>query len=733
MAWNKRYRVPFQSFTGTQYMVYIYEQTVGELVTLTGSDNPFETQEDQSDDIFTPIRSQTGYLRIIDETGGNLLEQLMPSNNTEKLVRVYAGTWNVDTFTDVNLVWQGFLCAEVFTQPWDGSKKMLEFPVKSVLAAMEDVTLTESNIGTRTRIAGYIVNAFTALDVQPSEVVCISNLDDVAYDMLSIFVSPETFFSEEQVNNQGDTYFEHVGKSYAEVLSSIASLYGMMLREFDGKLYVVMYDNGRGKIGLARIPWLTMQSIAAGSQTTITMLGVPEVNVLDAIDFCGDKNLASFMQGWKSATVTLGIGGLPFGISLPPTSETDDAPIEFECHNGKLYVQPHGPRDLVEDFYYYEYSRDTLIGGSDYATMVQKTLINGYSSNPYASADTHLFTGAFPCRWFYQTETERVVLKNGLYFNTQYQTSANSGINPQRNSLYTISSPIELDAFDGWLRVDFKLHNLVWFGNGTGSDTYYFDDANQAIGADVNSEVYLALRVGDKWWNRTQNAWVDGETSSPQFDNFFFVNVKNDTINTNKTEDMNIDEDDGFFIPVTESLIGDVSLYMMNYIPVSTGNPPAYRYCYTHILTDLEVTHIRPISITASSRGSNNYRKDILLSGFSEAKEVKLSVGTMNNNLPSPCFIKRDATTYAEGARYYMEQNVTLDERQEMNLLERMVVHYGQVRRAFTAQNRYTYNPLATYKMPEMRYVYDSRKFFGVEANRKWRDDIQEVKFIEVT
>ena len=732
MAWNKRYRVPFQSFTGTQYMVYIYEQTVGDVVTLTGSDNPFETQEDQSDDIFTPIRSQTGYLRVIDETGGNLLEQLMPANNTEKLVRVYAGIWNVGTFTDVDLVWQGFLCAEVFTQPWDGSKKMLEFPVKSVLSAMEDVTLTESNIGTRTRIAGYIVNAFTALDVQPNEVVCISNLDDVAYDMLSIFVSPETFFSEEQVNNQGDTYFEHVGKSYAEVLSSIASLYGMMLREFDGKLYVVMYDNGRGKIGLARIPWLTMQSIAAGSQTTITMLGVPEVNVLDAIDFCGDKNLASFMQGGKSATVTLGIGGLAFGISLPPTSETADAPSEFECHNGKLYVQPHGPRDLVEDFYYFEYSRDTMIGGSDYATMVQKTLVNGYSSNPYASADTHLFTGAFPCRWFYQTETERVVLKNGLYLNTQYKTSASS-FTPEQNSLYTISSPIELDALDGWLRVDFKLHNLVWFANGTGSDSYYFDDANQEIGEDVDSRVSLALRVGNKWWSRTENAWVDGETPSPQFDNFFFVNVKNDTINTNKTEDMNIDEDDGFFIPVTESLIGDVSLYVLNYIPVSNGNQPYYRYCYTHILTNLEVTHIRPISITASSRGSNNYRKDILLSGFSEAKEVKLSVGTMNNNLPSPCFIKRDATTYAEGARYYMEQGVTIDERQEMNLLERMVVHYGQVRRAFTAQNRYTYNPVATYKMPEMRYVYDSRKFFGVEANRKWRDDIQEVKFIEVT
>ena len=43
MAWYKRYRVPFQSFGGTQYMVYIYEQTSGNVVTLTGAAEPFVT------------------------------------------------------------------------------------------------------------------------------------------------------------------------------------------------------------------------------------------------------------------------------------------------------------------------------------------------------------------------------------------------------------------------------------------------------------------------------------------------------------------------------------------------------------------------------------------------------------------------------------------------------------------------------------------------------------------
>ena len=94
MAWYKRYRVPFASIGDIQYMIYIYERTSGNLVTLIGADEPFETQEKDSDDIFTPIREQTGYIRVIDDSGGTLLEQIMPSNNTEKLVRVYTGTWN---------------------------------------------------------------------------------------------------------------------------------------------------------------------------------------------------------------------------------------------------------------------------------------------------------------------------------------------------------------------------------------------------------------------------------------------------------------------------------------------------------------------------------------------------------------------------------------------------------------------------------------------------------------
>ncbi len=60
MAWNIHWQCCFQSLGGTQYAVNIYEQDYdGSIVQLIGSDKPFVTQEDDDDDVFTPIRTQT--------------------------------------------------------------------------------------------------------------------------------------------------------------------------------------------------------------------------------------------------------------------------------------------------------------------------------------------------------------------------------------------------------------------------------------------------------------------------------------------------------------------------------------------------------------------------------------------------------------------------------------------------------------------------------------------------
>lgn len=51
----------------TLYTVSIYKDYyTGDPTELIGAANPFETQEDDSEDVFKPVRTQSGYLRIVD-------------------------------------------------------------------------------------------------------------------------------------------------------------------------------------------------------------------------------------------------------------------------------------------------------------------------------------------------------------------------------------------------------------------------------------------------------------------------------------------------------------------------------------------------------------------------------------------------------------------------------------------------------------------------------------------
>ena len=731
MAWYKRYSVPFQSFKGKQYVVNIYEQSNGSVVTLTGAEEPFMTQEEESDDIFTPIRTQTGYLRVIDETqAGNLLEMLIPQNNVEKLVRLYLGHYNNGTFVEDRMMWHGFLCADVYTQPWDNQKKMLEFPVKSVLSAMEDVFLPENYLGDEINIAKVFVDAYTALQETPSSVYVINNLDDAETDFLNVRVEMAAFFTEETISNEAESHVEYIPSSFFDAITSVAKLYGIQVREHHGNLYLAMYDNGDGKIGNLQIPlWSNFVSIANGTPYHGSMIGVTETPLLDYVEFMGDNNTAGFVLGGKDAKVVVNLGGLTFGIELPSTDETADTPIEFQLYNGKLYVQPHPPRTLVEDFYYEYYSQGTQIGGSEYAVMVQKTLINGYTSNPYASENTYLYTGAFPCRWFCQTGTDQVVLKNGLYMNTQYRTSVNMGFDITPDVLYTITSKLKLKAADGWIRIDFEWHNLIWAQIHSGDDVrnYYFDDAAQELGHDVRSQVQVSVQVGDKFWNGTE--WV--ENGRPYLD-YVTLFITNNKINTNKTQDMNIAEDGGYYIPITEATDAQVSVHIMNFVPVSTSDS-VYRYCYSHILNDLEVSHVRSVSIVASQRGSNTYRKSILSKGFSDEKVVSTNIGTMNNNVPSSCFLKRTITQYIESLTYYADGGTTYTMRPEMNLLNRICAQFDRLRRTFIAIMQNPFSLSQTYDFFQIRFTYLGKKFFGVIKKNNWIDDKQEVKFIEVS
>ena len=106
----KNYSITFKSLrAGTVYTLNIGGGT-GDAVPLKGGAQPFVTQEDDSDDQFAPIRTQSGYIRIVDDgldANGNAFDwkDLIPQTNTSRPVTLTAGG---------TVVWQGFMQSQNF-------------------------------------------------------------------------------------------------------------------------------------------------------------------------------------------------------------------------------------------------------------------------------------------------------------------------------------------------------------------------------------------------------------------------------------------------------------------------------------------------------------------------------------------------------------------------------------------------------------------------------------------
>ena len=122
---------------GTLYTVNIYDANYsGNPIPLKPGANTFTTDEDMDEDLFTPVRTQTGYLRIIDDgkdANGNAFnwKDLVPANGTDHPVTLTHTEGNT-TIID----WQGFMQAQNFSGVLYGNPQEREFPVQCGLAAL---------------------------------------------------------------------------------------------------------------------------------------------------------------------------------------------------------------------------------------------------------------------------------------------------------------------------------------------------------------------------------------------------------------------------------------------------------------------------------------------------------------------------------------------------------------------------------------------------------------------
>ena len=134
------WQIPFVSLrSGTQYTVNVYDADyTGTPIVLKGGAEPFTTEEDGDDDPFTPIRTQSGKLRIVDDgyaaDGVTPFDwkAFVPATAADRPVTL-THVSNSQTIVD----WQGFIQTQDFSGTLYGNPQEREFPVFCPLSILE--------------------------------------------------------------------------------------------------------------------------------------------------------------------------------------------------------------------------------------------------------------------------------------------------------------------------------------------------------------------------------------------------------------------------------------------------------------------------------------------------------------------------------------------------------------------------------------------------------------------
>lgn len=137
------YSITFVSLrAGTVYTLSIGGGT-GTPIPLEGAAQPFVTQEDDTDDMFTPVRTQSGYIRIVDDgfdADGNSFDwrDLIPATGTSRPV-VLSHDDGGNTIVD----WMGYIQPQNFSGMLYVGTQEREFPVYCGLSGLQNVTLAD--------------------------------------------------------------------------------------------------------------------------------------------------------------------------------------------------------------------------------------------------------------------------------------------------------------------------------------------------------------------------------------------------------------------------------------------------------------------------------------------------------------------------------------------------------------------------------------------------------------
>ena len=410
MAYGVRWIIEFAARNQDLFRIEVLQNNYNdEAVRLRGAESPIETEEDNSDYLFMPIRKQTGTLRIMDDgydLDGNEFNYLdmIPSSKFDNLVKL----WQVGT-TDT-LRWIGYMCPESLTSRVFETAVLREFQLVCPLGQLYKVPLSFSNTDTdlgSVKTMGQILHAALscAEGVAWNTVYKQNNVhgreDLIATVSLINFVTenkPTHTTPQSELQNFTATWKDD-NTSWGSVLESVCTFWGWTLYSRGLNIYIIaQFQN---------LPFTQFQfcDLLSTANTQLPDIAYNQIDFND-LNFASTDNTECRKLGYRNVKVTSDVNENAEVINpdydrLNFSFWTDDQQGQQIVHSNNDYlyvVRRLGPDNSSTQYIdNYQIHENRLLQTLGNTAPFVLMLYEGWQSAQFANVTSFSFNRAICC------------------------------------------------------------------------------------------------------------------------------------------------------------------------------------------------------------------------------------------------------------------------------------------------------------------------------------------------
>ena len=686
MAKKIHWQIPFASaIDKKQYRVDIYQEGyTGSPVTLLAGSSPFNTEEDNNPDLFTPIRTQSGTLSVVTKlSDGSMLkaQDILPANNTDCPVQLV----EIDG-DEQEVVWQGFLSCEAYSQDYIGIAQELSLSLISVLEAMDSVECDP------TRLQGVVpVHQLIGYCFDEMEHDARLSLFDRIYigeqgkAFLHNFINTSLFFDVQEQNDEGYNEAILKGISLKEVLTKLATFMGWCIREDAKQIFIQTAgaDNDwvSGTVAdMTEDQWVPIKNIAT----------TPLWDMAD-LDWRGTGHRISSRQGARNVEVVANMTPFDIQVGIPdgfPQGEYIVGGSGFKENNAEegdqtatAYFSKEQNFSSLYDFQIWladeeQQERPIWVKEGDIEDLARGSLFYPIE---------YVFNYYCGCTMISIKSEDETIDRNGLFVKAVDNGAYDSLTERDQIYLLKMRSIYHLNAYNGSMILNVAA--FTYFSKFINSDLEYHDGFYEM---QEDCSIPLVIKWGDMYWNG--NSW------SNTYAIVYFA--------MGETE-----------IPVTSYNYGEVEVFI---VPIAIKSTDHYiSGASQYVLTSLSLEYQAPEDVF-EDRSANHYF-EALKTAFRDEVSVECDFGSSLDNLPNPSLIlNMDPDRYYEPlTRMSFYDGMLTEERPEKHLLSRLVTYY---RKPHTSLELVAAFPGV---LPIMRYkgINDGKFYLPMAASRDWQQD----------